>query len=73
MNMTINPILFKQNPDKFLDAGAVIITADGYAEYQKYELQQSINRGLADIKAGRVRTHDEVFDKLLKKARNMSK
>ena len=67
--MIISQENFLKNPSKYKDA--VILTAEEYANYENYKLQSSIQRGLADIAAGRVLTHEEVFSKLRKKAEGL--
>jgi len=60
--MIIDTQQFLDNPHKF--AGAVILSAEAYSEYEKH---QSIQRGLADIAAGRVHSHKEVFGEMRKR------
>jgi len=81
--MTISAEVFKKDPDKYLkeaERGAVavdtvhgsrvILTAE---EYEELDTLRCIEQGLADVKAGRVHTHEEVFGRLEKKAEDLKK
>jgi len=70
---TICPNEFLKNSSKYINAGAVIVPADRYAKLEELELKQAIAQGRADIKAGRVYTHEQVFAHLNEKIEQVRK
>ncbi len=60
----INPETFLKDPEKYLKAGAVILTGEEYAEYETLNIvRQRASDELID--------HDIVFDRLQKRAEEL--